>query len=179
MDLAEALQSASQNHLQQSKDTIATMERDVVILRSKLASASAASCLSQSSRPQHLQQLQVSRSAELSAIRRAEQAEADLATAQLENRLLKEQLEKRAEQFREGSMRAESGAIFQKARESKAIEKSESVILKEQNEELAKKIQLEVSEKNALAVEVQSLKAALKQQVAMMLKRNVTGINRC
>jgi hypothetical protein len=158
--------------LKEAQLCIKESDRQLVLLKSKLAEMSASSALMQSSRPGHLQQLHVSRAAELSAIHRAEQAEDALAAMQLENELLKEQLEAQREFV--SYMSSSEASTSQKLKdlsESRARERSENERLREDNERLRENVEEEALEKKALVAEVQSLTAALKQQVAMMMKR--------
>jgi hypothetical protein len=132
----ESIQIASDAGRKEAQSTIKDLEREIVLLKSKRAEASANNALAPSSRPEHLQQLHASRAAELSATCRAEQAEETLAAAQLENELLKEQLR------------------FQL----------------EENARLREQLEMGIAEKSELCADVQSLSAALKQQVTLMMK---------
>lgn len=172
IDCIEARKRGSDGRLKEALCAIQVLEREIVLLKSKNAEASATSALMRSSRPEHLQQLHVSRAAELSAIHRAELAEELLAAAQRDNEVLKEQIEAQREVVNDASLSEKS--IAQMLRETEELNervRGENLHLLEENSRLRKKIEAEVSEKNDLAAHVQSLSAALKQQVTMMMKR--------
>jgi hypothetical protein len=177
IDWIEARKRGSDDELKEALRANQVLEREIVLLKSKIAEASATSVLMRNSRPEHLQQLHVSRAAELSAINRAELAEDLLAAAQRDNEVLKEQMMAQREVVDDESSEK---SIFQQLRETEELNervRGENLHLLEENSRLREKIDVEVSEKNDLAAHVQSLSAALKQQVAMMMKRSVAAVS--
>ncbi len=168
----EIKKNGSEARLKDAQMTIKESERQIVLLKSKIAELSASSVLMQDARPGHLQQLHVSRSAELSAIYRAEQAEEVLAAVQIENELLKEQLEAQRELMSYLSSSETSVSLqLKELNEIHARVQTENERLLEENNRLRDNAALGASERQDLAAQVQSLTAALKQQVAMMMKR--------
>lgn len=166
---ADAAKLEYEARLKEAQLYIKESDRQLALLKSKLAEMSASSALMQSSRPGHLQQLHVSRAAELSAIHRAQQAEDALAAVQLENELLKEQLEEQRELV--SSSEASTAQKLKDMSESRVREQCENEHLRQDNARLRENVEEEAREKKALVAEVQSLTAALKQQVTMMMKR--------
>jgi len=161
-------QSGTEERLQDARRDVKELQREGLLLKSKIAETSAAAALKHGSRPEHLQQLHVSRAAELSAIHRAEEAEDLLAAARLENELLKEQLE--AQRNLDSAPRSQEK--LQEADALHARAQSENARWLEQDQRLRADLERQAAEKKELVAEIQSLRAALKQQVAMMMKRN-------
>lgn len=158
--------------LKEAQLTIKESERQIALLKSKIAEISASSALMQDNRPGHMQQLHVSRSAELSAIHRAEHAEEVLAAVQIENQLLKEQIEAQRELMSYMSSSESSVSLqLQQSSDLCARTHSENERLREENVRLRETAEAGAAERKELVTQVQSLTAALKQQVAMMMKR--------
>jgi hypothetical protein len=173
IESSNALKRALEIRLKEAETVIKELEKKTVLLKSKAAEASAASALMYGSRPEHLQQLHMSRAAELSAIHRAQQAEVLLAAAQLENELLKEKVEEQREM--NNCMTSSQTSISQQLQHAQEL----NARLQEENSQLRRRFDAEVFEKEDLASQVQSLSAALKQQVTMMMKRStVSGSHR-
>jgi hypothetical protein len=178
-DAIAALKRGSDARLKDAQSSIKELEREVVLLKSKVAEASASSALMRSSRPEHLQQLHVSRAAELSAIHRAQHAEDLLAAAQLQNELLNEQFQALRETINHKSSSETSMLLkLQEAEELNARLLKDNRNLLEENSRLRENLELEVCEKKDLAAHAASLSAALKQQVAMMMKRAAAAPHR-
>jgi hypothetical protein len=180
IDRMQVRQRGTEQRLQEAHLAVKELEREVVLLKSKIAGASATAALKYGSRPEHLQQLHVSRAAELSAIHRAEEAEDVLAGVRLENELLREQLEEQMNVV--SALRSQQNSTTLKLQEadvSLARARLENAHLIEQDQRLRADLDREAVEKIELVAEVQSLRAALKQQVTMMMKRtSAAGINR-
>ncbi len=178
-DAIAALKRGSDARLKDAQTSIKELEREVVLLKSKVAEASASSALLRSSRPEHLQQLHVSRAAELSAIHRAQHAEDLLAAAQLQNELLNEQFQALRETVNHKSSSETSMLLkLEEAEELNARVLKDNRNLLEENSRLRENLEIEVCEKKDLAAHAASLSAALKQQVAMMMKRAAAAPHR-
>ncbi len=168
----EVSKSGSEARLKEAHITIKELDKQIILLKSKVAEVLASSALLQEARPSHLQQLHVSRSAELSAIHRAEHVEEVLAAVQIENENLKEQLEAQRELMSCMSSSEKSLSIqLKESSELRVRVQMENERLLEENSRLQVTIEVGSSEKKELIAQVQSLTAALKQQVTMMMKR--------
>jgi hypothetical protein len=166
LESRDTVKLALETRLKEAETMIKELEKKAVLLKSKVAEVSAASALMHSSRPEHLQQLHLSRAAELSAIHRAQHAEDLLATAQLENELLKVQLEAQREE--NNFMNSSETSLSQQLQQTQEL----NVRMQEENSQLRQRFDVEVSLKEELSAQVQSLSAALKQQVTLMMKRS-------